>query len=1139
MANEEILELQIRDNAAYAAQGLGELSTALDKLKTAVGKGLRLKGVATQLETLKNAVNSGLNEDSVARFERLAGVLERLKGIGAIKIAGIKNIASQMNVTDSLNDAKEQAIDTANTIAGAVDRGMEEVESRSTSVGNTLRETFANAGQKIKEVVGSIKDAVKASYEKPGGFLNELVGGIKKAREGFKGMLSDFMRIVKYRMIRSIIKQITQAFTEGTKNVYFYSKEVGGTLAPAMDDAASVLLQFKNSIGAAVSPLIQELIPVLKTVVNWAITGINWLNQLFALMRGQHSWTKAIYKATNAFDDQSKKAKKAGNSIKELLADWDELNIIQSESGAGNGGAAQAADDYTKMFEEETKFDSWLSEHFHDVLDMIKAAGVALLGWKLSKNFTGVLGKLSKLIAGGAMVALGIKLSFESGFDAGLNGFNTGNILGMIGGVLASGIGGYMITSAIGLGGGIGLAIGLGVGIVASLYGYIKGKQDLADKSKWGNLTLTQEQIERFVKNQFSFDIESEITIFDGAITNEQEAKEILNQKIAAFKSSLDNANVEAKINIDSDETSQSVKDAAEKGIEAIGAVNQLVNASGEGLNVMLKSFKFTNDAGDDITKELLSSVEIANTTVESYFMGIGDELARLIEQGEHEHWQNADTKQAVLDLLERERRIMDEAKKYMNEIELDTSIRAGMSTVVDRDTAKNVLEEQKKQLQDYEDKAMALYREQASSYSERAGLALAAADDADKIGDFDSAKQLRDAAKRYEDTAVLILSEAKTNIDDKLADTRTEMADEGTKTLNAVYGGDFKNDVKSYSSFLSNPYYDESNPLNDLIGVDKIDEAGKLLKSTLINYFTADDPNGIVSYVLNDLQGNVYDLLDKEMKQQLIDSLMRMTGNDKEKVNAIWKEAFGVKYFAELSNGTIQQAKEAIQRAYESGGELTQNEIDNIIHHFGQDAYDRAMEELDIAFDEAVKPEWVVEPELVVDVKGEDIRKVYDDVNDAIKNSGLENTQDLFTKTFDLFSKGDIESLNQLQQYIDLNGVKDAFDRLENYMNGNGWVTGRLGNGALASTGVSSIGKYTPTTIDASAGTDEKMKTNIEDGMKAANQEQNAILNNILIGVNAMLRKQWNVNLMPSATLGFVNGAAAVAASKISGDGP
>ena len=103
MANEEILELQISDNSSIAAAGLDKLSTSLSRLKAAVGKGMNLKGTTNGIEKLKTAINQGLDDSSIAKWEKLADTLERLKAIGGLKIAGVKNTANQLNVADPVN----------------------------------------------------------------------------------------------------------------------------------------------------------------------------------------------------------------------------------------------------------------------------------------------------------------------------------------------------------------------------------------------------------------------------------------------------------------------------------------------------------------------------------------------------------------------------------------------------------------------------------------------------------------------------------------------------------------------------------------------------------------------------------------------------------------------------------------------------------------------------------------------------------------------------------------------------------------------------------------------------------------------------------------------------------------------------
>ena len=889
MANEEILELQISDNSSIAAQGLDKLSTSLDRLKAAIGKGMNLKGTVSGLEKLKNAVNVGLNEDSVARFERLADTLERLKAIGGLKIAGIKNIANQLNVADSLSEAKEAVQDTTNEVAGAIDLGMKEVENRSNQAASSFSSVWGDVKSHLHDVWGRIADVKDAANEKGStGFFDSLKDGIKGLREQTSGLLGDFARIVKYRMIRSIIKQITKGVSEGIKNMYFYSKAIGGEFASSMNDAASSLLQFKNSIGAAAAPLIQSLIPFLKEVINYAIQAVNYINQFLALLRGQSTWTKALYKATDAFEDTKKKAKGAGKSIKDLLADFDELNIIQSETG-GSGGAGKAAEDYTKMFEETDKFDNALKDHFDTILDVVSKIGLALGAWKFSKLFTGFLGKLFKLAAGGLMVSVGLELSYGAGFDIGLNGLNAKNALQGILGTLATGLGGSLITAGLGLGGGVGFAIGVGVAIVTTLIGYIKGQESLRDKNKWGNLEWTREQIESFVKSQFSFPVESDITVLDGEIKNRETAINNLNEKIDEFKKSLTDANVQASINIESDDTNGAITAAAGSARDAIKAVEDMLKDSDEGLNVILKNFTFQNADGEDITKDLLKSVKIDNQTLSSYFKGIGDELASLIEQGEHEHWQNADTKQAALDLMERERKILDEAKALSADMQLDIEIQSGFDKGISRDTALDIMNEQKAALEEYKTAAEEAIKGQANEYAYLAGLAEAASRDAFEHGDSTNGEELHAAAERYKNRATELLSGMETAIDTKLAETKKTMAEKWSETLKTVYGEDFNKSIsgREFTNFIEG--------LTSLSMRGDTATASKEIREKLVQMLGGDDPNGIVKYVLGDLEGSLFSLFSDEMRKSLYKTILSETNNDYDAASEILQGIFGM----------------------------------------------------------------------------------------------------------------------------------------------------------------------------------------------------------------------------------------------------
>lgn len=265
-----------------------------------------------------------------------------------------------------------------------------------------IRESAMRAGQTVER----LRERVKA--------LSNAAGESKLGK-----LANQFARIAKYRFLRAVLKHITEGFSEGVQNVYEYSKAIGSSFAPAMDSAATSLLQMKNSIGAAAAPLIQSLIPLMQTLVGWFIEGVNYLNQFLALLRGQSKWTRAVPATTSAFGKQEKAAKKAGNAIKDLLADWDELNIIQSQtSGAGDGAGTGAAEDYLKMFEEVSEFEDgiestvrFLKENFESLKTAAIGIGAAILGWKISTGLSSVLGTLGTLTSTVATIAFTLSLT--------------------------------------------------------------------------------------------------------------------------------------------------------------------------------------------------------------------------------------------------------------------------------------------------------------------------------------------------------------------------------------------------------------------------------------------------------------------------------------------------------------------------------------------------------------------------------------------------------------------------------------------------------------------------------------------------------------------------------------------------------
>ena len=436
----ESISERIREAARAAKEeykkACEEALKAAQKLNSEIANKVRAFPKRT-IEDYYHGMRFERNDDGTDSKIKVKDILsEQLRGMGTPneQLYAFKTVAKELGMTVEEVKAKVEALRAAES--GVGEQAMHGIDAmnKSLSLNERLTEKARNAFARIKEEAAGLK------------------GGFSKLFPTITSLVKGFGRIAKYRVLRAILKQISSGISEGVQNVYFYSKAVGTSLAPAMDSAASALLQMKNSIGAAVAPVIESLVPVLQTVVDWFITAVNYANQFFALIRGQKTWTRAVPATTNAFDDQTKAAKSAGAAIKDLLADWDELNIIQSESGGGGTVAgADAATEYLNMFEEVSTFNNdvknivdFLKDNMNDILRIAEGVGAAILAWKVSGAFTGILGTIGGLA--GAVFTLGIVAEVSSLFTNEL--LKTGDPGWLVGDVIATCLGG-LFTKAL------------------------------------------------------------------------------------------------------------------------------------------------------------------------------------------------------------------------------------------------------------------------------------------------------------------------------------------------------------------------------------------------------------------------------------------------------------------------------------------------------------------------------------------------------------------------------------------------------------------------------------------------------------------------------------------------------------------
>jgi len=413
---------------------LENVASAINKVKNAAAGGIGGHGMAGIARSLTSAATNLESNNVAGTFKKVANAIEmyvsaysklemlaftpndfspgkmmkvNLSQFGenpTENIEGLKNVESTVqsavseqvenSVTSSvIENVQEQVVDTENAVS--------HLQTVTEDVNETIDDTFGSgASEKINSFFGGLKKA------------------ISDIGSPLTGLVKQFARIAKYRMLRNVLKHISAGFKEGINNVYEYSKAVGTSFAPTMDSLKSTLAQFKNSLGAALAPALEALIPLLNSIVNAAIPVINALNQIFSLLAGKTSWTSAT-SATKSIDNIGKAAGGASDSMKEMLASFDELNVIASQSGGGGGSSGT---DVTGMFGEENGFDSgivdfvnWLNDNLESILGIAVAIETALLAWKFGNAFmetVPVLSQLFGLIATGAAIAITLQLTW-------------------------------------------------------------------------------------------------------------------------------------------------------------------------------------------------------------------------------------------------------------------------------------------------------------------------------------------------------------------------------------------------------------------------------------------------------------------------------------------------------------------------------------------------------------------------------------------------------------------------------------------------------------------------------------------------------------------------------------------------------
>ena len=318
-----------------------------------------------------------------------------------------------------------------------------EIKVKATGAKTAANNLFALA-EALDRVQSSAQD-VQTGSTATAKSVQRVGTAARQATKHTNVFMSSLMRIAKYRLMRTIIKSITSAFSEGLKNAYAFSDGIvseGHRFAAALDGMSSAGYTMKNQLGSAFISLLSAIAPIINSIISLVAKLADALSQIFAAFTGT-TYLKAI-DYNKKWADSAGGAGKAAKEWRNQLLGFDEINRLDDPNNGGGGGGGGSALDPSKMF-VDTALSDW-AKKIHDNLALIELAasgfvlalglillfsganiplglglialGVAGMAHALKEDWSSVDPKIAKAVAdvaaivGGALLAVGALLTF-------------------------------------------------------------------------------------------------------------------------------------------------------------------------------------------------------------------------------------------------------------------------------------------------------------------------------------------------------------------------------------------------------------------------------------------------------------------------------------------------------------------------------------------------------------------------------------------------------------------------------------------------------------------------------------------------------------------------------------------------------
>lgn len=305
--------------------------------------------MSAQMQQLNQKMQSDTQRQSELQ-SALAAEEQRLANIKSNSTVSDKEIISLLErrkqLTQEIADMEKAGVSLGYKEYNAASQELSEIDGKikeyQKSISN-VPEKFAKMNESAKKAFKSVGDGAKSS----GGLLSTFASRLKG--------------IALSLLIFNWISKGFNAMVSGMKTGFDNFAKYSSSYAQSVQNMKNAMATLGNQFAAAFAPIVQAVIPWLTSLINMLTMAASAIAQFIAALSGNSTF-KAAKKVQDGYNKSLGGTAAAAKKAQKALANFDTLNILNTDDGGGGGGGGGGAGGGMGDMFEEVPIDSYFSE---------------------------------------------------------------------------------------------------------------------------------------------------------------------------------------------------------------------------------------------------------------------------------------------------------------------------------------------------------------------------------------------------------------------------------------------------------------------------------------------------------------------------------------------------------------------------------------------------------------------------------------------------------------------------------------------------------------------------------------------------------------------------------------------------------